>query len=64
LVISYNEFRKEDNNMGMFKKEVESNLELSAIVTRADGTTENLGVIAVTKKNGLFKRLLNLMKKK
>jgi hypothetical protein len=50
--------------MGLFKRDFETKTEVSAVIKRADGTIENLGIIAVTKPDGFFKRLLNLITSK
>jgi hypothetical protein len=50
--------------MGFFKRDYETKTEVSAVITRADGTVERLGVIAETKPEGFFKRLFSLIKSK
>ena len=44
--------------MGTIVTSVDAELELSAVVTRADGTVEDLGVIARTPKRSRLRRLL------
>jgi len=48
--------------MGTIYNKLGGKMTLSAKVTRADGTVEDLGIIATTKPLSIFKRMKNFIK--